>query len=137
MTTKKNLNFFTDGACNNQHSGGWCFFCKELNIVVCDQLKDTTNNFMELKAIGSVLKFLLLSKIQNYEIIIHSDSAWSIGAITENWNLKTHVDYVNNLKKVINFLKINNKIKFQKVKGHNKLAENELCDSFAVIMSNL
>ena len=97
-----------------------------------------TNNEMELKAIGSVLKYIVQSKITKKEIIIHSDSAWSIGAILNEWKLTHHINYVKNIKEVIKQLKINNDvtIKFDKVRGHNNIFENELCDFFAVIMSN-
>lgn len=132
------INFFTDGACNDKKYGGWAFYNPELNILVCGNKQNTTNNEMELKAIGSVLKYIVQSKITKKEIIIHSDSAWSIGAILNEWELTHHINYVKNIKEVIKQLKINNDviIKFNKVKGHNNIFENELCDFFAVIMSN-
>ena len=51
---------------------------------------------MELKAIGTVFKYLIQCNIKNLEIIIHSDSAYSIGSIINDWNSKYNIEYINN-----------------------------------------
>lgn len=133
------LNIYTDGSCkSSDNSGGWAIYCPELNITICGNEKNTTNNVMELKAIGSVFKYLIQCNIENLEIIIHSDSAYSIGSIINDWNSKYNIEYINNLKLAYKYLiQIKkNHIKFNKVKGHNKIEGNEICDFLAKLMSN-
>lgn len=133
------LNIYTDGSCkSSDNSGGWAIYCPELNITICGNEKNTTNNIMELKAIGSVFKYLIQCNIENLEIIIHSDSAYSIGSIINDWNSKYNIEYINNLKSAYKYLiQIKkNHIKFNKVKGHNKIKGNEICDFLAKLMSN-
>ena len=133
------LNIYTDGSCkSSDNSGGWAIYCPELNITICGNEKNTTNNVMELKAIGAVFKYLIQCNIENLEIIIHSDSAYSIGSIINDWNSKYNIEYINNLKLAYKYLiQIKkNHIKFNKVKGHNKIEGNEICDFLAKLMSN-
>ena len=99
------LNIYTDGSCKlSDNSGGWAIYCPELNITICGNEKNTTNNVMELKAIGSVFKYLIQCNIENLEIIIHSDSAYSIGSIINDWNSKYNIEYINNLKSAYKYL---------------------------------
>jgi len=90
---------------------------------------------MELTAILEVINFLKLSELDIPEITIHSDSAWSIGAITQNWNLKENIDLVQEIKDLIQGTRTH--IVFNKVKGHSGLEGNVIVDSLAVTMSNL
>lgn len=133
------LNIYTDGSCkSSNNTGGWAIYCPELNITICGNEKNTTNNVMELKAIGAVFKYLIQCNVENLEIIIHSDSAYSIGSIINDWNSKYNIEYINNLKSAYKYLiQIKkNYIKFNKVKGHNKIEGNEICDFLAKLMSN-
>ena len=69
------LNIYTDGSCkSSDNSGGWAIYCPELNITICGNEKNTTNNVMELKAIGSVFKYLIQCNIENLEIILFISS---------------------------------------------------------------
>ena len=99
------LNIYTDGSCkSSDNSGGWAIYCPELNITICGNEKNTTNNIMELEAIGGVFKYLIQCNIENLEIIIHSDSAYSIGSIINDWNSKYNIGYINNLKSAYKYL---------------------------------
>lgn len=129
------INFYTDGACNGEKVGGWAFYSPELDLRVCGQEKDSTNNRMELEAIKKVFEFILETQANVNEIIIHSDSAWAIGAISKDWKLKENVDRVNLIKELQS--KLIPTVKFNKVKGHVGIPGNVVVDSLAVIMTNL
>lgn len=132
------INIFTDGACNGNKSGGWAFHISDLNVTVCNKEKNTTNNRMELMAIYQAVLFIRTSSIigdlKIPEVTINSDSAWAIGAITKNWNITENLDLVTDIKELIKKTKTH--IMFNKVKGHSNIKENEIADTFAVIMSN-
>lgn len=142
---------YTDGSCSrNPGAGGY-------GIVVLsprgNQLLQisgsevyTTNNRMELKAICSALKHLNADPYYNSKsntIVIYSDSAYCINAITQNWisgwkakDWKTGKgEEVKNLelwKEVDTLLhKIRAKIVFEKVKGHAGNKWNEVVDGLA------
>lgn len=130
------INVYTDGACNGEQSGGWAIHSPDLNLTIGGKETNTTNNRMELTAILKVLEFLKESQLMGiHEVIIHSDSAWSIGAITQNWDLKANLDLVSKIKDLIEVLPMD--IHFNKVKGHSGLEGNVVVDQVAVIMSNL
>ena len=134
----KQYDFFTDGACNQDKVGGWSFYCPQLKLRVCGKKENTTNNAMELLAIDKVLKYVIRAMSNDIKVNIHSDSAWSIGALTKEWNLTSHKEKVEEMKKTIQSLKEQRGIEilFTKVAGHSGIAENEMCDKLAVIMSN-
>lgn len=130
------FNIYTDGSCRNT-KGGWSVYVKENNISICGSEENTTNNSMELKAIYAALEYIVYSHARNCEITIHTDSQYCIGVITQNYTLLKHEQLINQLKRCIAGLKEkrNVNISFNKVKGHNHLPENELCDFLAKQMS--
>lgn len=134
----KQYDFYTDGACNQDKIGGWSFYCPRLKLRVCGKKEDTTNNAMELLAIDKVLKYVTRAMSDDIKINIHSDSAWAIGALTKEWNLTSHKEKVEEMKRTIAVLKEQRNIEvvFTKVAGHSGIEENEMCDQLAVIMSN-
>jgi len=130
------LNFYTDGACAVQRrAGGWAFFCPELSLQLCGNMKNTTNNVMEIVAVLNVLKYIYDSHINSEQVNIYSDSMYVIGTITRNWKINTNQRYWDLIFRYLNL--IDTPLNFQHVYGHNGLEGNEKVDHLAVIMSNL
>jgi len=129
---ENNIDIYTDGAYSlSSKIGGWAFYSPQLGLRVCGNAENTTNNRMELTAILKAIEIVALPN-KECNITIHSDSEWSIGAIINNWNIKLNLDLVSTIK---NYVK-NLNITFNKVKGHSDVAENNIVDSLAVIMTH-
>ena len=127
------INIYTDGS-SKKFGGGWAFYCEELNLIVCNEKINTTNNEMELTAIERALEYLSKIRICDTKIVIKSDSAWAIGIITQNWNVIYHTEILYNIREMISKLvTYGNEIQFKKVKGHSNILGNELCDKFSQI----
>ena len=93
----------------------------------------TTNNRMELLAVIEALKSL---KRTDLDIVIHSDSAYVINAITKGWVFdwqkkgfknKKNPDLWQELLRIYPKFKI----EFKWVKAHVGIPENERCDRLA------
>lgn len=152
-------NIFTDGSClNNPGPGGYAFIAYNEEDPIKPFLKvsggkpETTNNEMELMAVVRALDHIIqtVAKIRTnvvHTIYIHSDSAYVINSINNNW-----VDFwkknnwytkggttVKNKELWERLLKqMENKkchIRFCKVKGHSGDVNNELVDKAAVAAS--
>lgn len=81
--------------------------------------KGETNNTMELKAIYIALKSIK-KPIKSLEIC--SDSEYSIGVLTKDWNPKKNVELIGKIKQQIKYTQNNVKepIKWTHVDGHQK-----------------
>ena len=132
------LNIYTDGSCkSSDNSGGWAIYCPELNITICGNEKNTTNNIMELTAVIEGLKLLKYP----CEVDLYSDSAYVVNAFLQGWiynwvknNWKTSgKEPVKNKEiwqELYNLTKIH-KVNFIKVKGHSDNEFNNRCDELA------
>lgn len=155
---------YTDGACSgNPGPGGYAF------VVVIDgkdtlkvhgAKEHTTNNCMELTAIVRALKHVIngdFIKFDRYQEIvfnqkfpnrdkvinIHSDSAYCVNAMKQNWvqlweangwKTKSGQDVKNKelWEQLLDFVRRGSiMITFNKVKGHNGDKYNELADKLA------
>ncbi len=131
---------YTDGACSgNPGPGGWGAVIidekkKQLNI--SGNMKDTTNNRMELMAPIMALKKIKLKS----DVVIFTDSTYVKNGITD-WIKKWEKnDWKNSNKKPIKnkdlWVKLNdlcqkNKVKWRWVKGHSSNKYNNLADELA------
>lgn len=137
----KQVTIYTDGACSgNPGPGGWGAVliygehCKEIS----GACPETTNQRMELQAVIEGLKAL---KVQGWEVLVHTDSAYLVNAFTQGWLDKWQQNGWKNSRKeeVANqdlwkeLLKLGtlNRINYIKVKGHAGDAWNERCDVLA------
>ncbi len=137
---KKTVDIWTDGACSgNPGKGGWCsiLIYNGTQKIISGNEQLTTNNRMELMAVIQALNALREPCIVN----LHSDSAYIINAINNNWLEKWSKNgWINSKKQtvanqelweeLIAHTKIHN-IKFIKVAGHSQIELNELCDKYA------
>ncbi|HWP95973.1 MAG TPA: ribonuclease HI [Syntrophomonadaceae bacterium] len=137
----KEIEIYTDGACSgNPGPGGWAAVlvygehCKEIN----GGELNTTNQRMELKAVIEALKAL---KVQDWQVVVRSDSAYVVNAFKQGWLDKWQKNGWKNSKKeeVANqdlWQELltqcsRNQVRLEKVKGHAGDSLNERCDVLA------
>lgn len=99
-------------------------------------IKGGTNNIAELLAIYVAL-CSIKKNIDSLEIV--SDSEYSIGVLTKQWNPKKNIKLINKIKKqIIETQKlISEPIKWTHVKGHSDCIENCKCDKLATKASEM
>lgn len=129
----------TDGAYSpKRNSGGFAFIFLKDNKVILEyskQVKNTTNNIMEILAIICGLK-CIKKPIDNLTII--SDSMYCIGSATLGWKRKKNVKLWNVFDLELNRVsKLCSNIEFKHVRGHQKDSSEETkwnnrCDELAV-----
>jgi len=123
------IHVWTDGACSgNPGRAG-------LGVVILgdgpgereisEYLGDATNNIAELTAI---LRGLEAVSDRRRPVIVYSDSAYSIGLLTQNWKAKKNVELVDELRAVTRTFR---DLRFVKVAGHAGIALNERVDQLA------
>lgn len=137
----KELQIYTDGACSgNPGPGGWAAVLiygehhKEIN----GGEMNTTNQRMELKAVIEGLKAL---KVQDWQVVVHSDSAYVVNAFKQGWldkwqrngwrNSKKEEVANQDLWKQLLILCTRNRVRLEKVQGHTGDTWNERCDVLA------
>lgn len=143
------INIYTDGSCSeNPGPGGWCVVlnaedaCKTLS----GGAKSTTNNRMELTAVIEAVKWIMRLNVLTDIFVIYSDSAYVINSITKGWldrwktngwktkqghDIKNRDLWEELDAAIICSAVTGHNIFFEKVKGHNGNAFNELADSIA------
>jgi ribonuclease HI len=123
------IHVWTDGACSgNPGPAG-------LGVVVVgdgaqreisEYLGEATNNIAELTAI---LRGLASVSDRTRPVIVYSDSAYSIGLLSQNWKAKKNVELVAELRKLCRQF---SDLRFVKVLAHSGIALNERVDQLAV-----
>lgn len=117
-----NYKIFVDGSCRANKNGGIGIVWLKNGEKVFEYskgFKNTTNNQMELIAIGLALKSIK-SKIDSLEIV--SDSEYAIGVLTKPWNPKKNVELISKLKKLLEKIQefVSEPIKWTHARGHQK-----------------
>lgn len=127
---------YTDGACDDQHTGGYgCIIMQEDKIIkrFYQGFTNTTNNRMEILGVLVALKAIETPS----DIIIYSDSQYVVQTINERWCYRWFIekDYSKaNLDlwfEIIDYLEYHH-VTMKWVKGHNNDKYNELVDLLAV-----
>lgn len=122
------IHVWTDGACSG--NPGPC----GIGVVVIDgkeqkeiseYLGEGTNNIAELTAI---LRGLETVPDRQRPVIVYSDSAYSIGLLTQNWKAKANQELVAKLRALT---KLFARLEFVKVAGHAGVPLNERVDYLA------
>lgn len=123
------IHVWTDGACSgNPGRAG-------LGVVILgdgpgqreisEYLGEATNNIAELTAI---LRGLEAVSDRTRPVIVYSDSAYSIGLLTQSWKAKKNVELVEQLRALTRTF---TDLRFVKVAGHAGIALNERVDQLA------
>ena len=129
------VTMYTDGACSgNPGPGGYCAILTfgDSEKVVSGGEKETTNNRMELLAVIKGLESLTKRCV----VEVHSDSAYVVNAINNDWISKWASRKWENVKnpdlwaKLLSLLSCHD-VRFIKVKGHADDAMNNRCDEIA------
>ena len=134
-----NYQIFTDGSCRANGNGGIGIVWIKNDEKVFEYskgYKNTTNNQMELLAIGIALRSIK-KPIDSLEIV--SDSEYALGCIfNEKWNPKKNVELIAKIKKQLEITQsfVKEPIKYRHVYGHQKeggvdMIYNNLCDKLA------
>lgn len=139
----KSVQIYTDGACrgngkeNTVGAYGIVLIYNDKKKEIKKAFRDTTNNIMELSAVIDALSMLK----EPCGVELHSDSAYVINAINQNWlknwqrngwrtASKEPVKNKELWEKLIKLLEMH-EVTFIKVKGHSDNALNNRCDELA------
>jgi ribonuclease HI len=121
---------YTDGACQgNPGPCGYAVIIRQGEVYreFREYLGQGTNNIAELTAIEAALDALPPT---NIPVRVHSDSAYAIGVLTQNWKPKANVELIERIKRRMRAF---GKLTFHKVKGHCGHPLNERVDRLAVL----
>ena len=142
---QKNIEIYTDGSSlGNPGPGGWGSVFVE-NTEIIKELggfeKNTTNNRMELMAVIETLKYISKNNKKD-NITIFADSNYVLNGITSwifnweknGWKTASKKEVMNQdlWKELISLIRgYDNKINWQKVKGHSGHIYNDKADEIA------
>jgi len=123
------IEVYTDGAC--QGNPGPCSYGVVIRYgphykEISQYLGHGTNNIAELTAIKVALESF---KRRDLPVRLHTDSSYSIGAITQGWKTKANKELILGLRDLAQSFE---DLEFIKVKGHAGIPLNERADSIAV-----
>lgn len=116
----------TDGACiNNPGPGGWAAVIVHDGEVrrIKGRVDDTTNNRMELRAIGEALSEIP----RGSEVEIRSDSRYALKIASGEWNASENRALVEAVRRQVD----RHDVEWTKVRGHSGDPENEEADDLA------
>lgn len=124
------IQVWTDGACSGNPGpagAGVVIIDGSQRTELSEYLGTATNQIAELEAI---LRGLRAVKDRSREVVVYSDSAYSIGLLTAvpPWKAKKNVELVAELREVARSFP---HLRFVKVAGHAGVPLNERCDQLA------
>ena len=122
------IQIFTDGASSGNPGPagiGALLIYHENRKEISQSIGVATNNVAELSAIKVAISHL---KRHDLPVRIFTDSAYSIGVLTQNLQPQANKELVSEIKGLIQKFK---NLKFIKVKGHAGIKENEVADFLA------
>lgn len=121
------LDIYTDGSAlrNSQESpAGAAFYIPSMNILRSKSFIGT-NNMAELIAMDYALWYCIENKLNN--ILIHSDSQYSINAVTGTNKAKANTKLIERIQLKLQQIDTH----FEYVRGHKGIVENEIVDKAA------
>jgi ribonuclease HI len=147
----KKIEIYTDGSSlGNPGPGGWGMVVVEDNKIIKEQGghdKDTTNNRMELMAVIESLKYIIKNHKKD-NVTIFADSSYVLLGITSwihnweknGWRTVNKKEVLNQdlWKELISLVRnYDNKINWEKVKGHSGHVYNDKADEIATQSASL
>ncbi len=128
--TEDTIVVYTDGACSGNPGPaglGVVIEYPDRVLTISEFLGSATNNYAELMAILRALEELKDSTSE--AIHLYTDSAWCLGALTQDWKIKANVEVVATLRALIPTFP---RLSLRKVAGHSGDPGNEEADRLAV-----
>jgi ribonuclease HI len=120
---------YTDGACSGNPGpaglGYVIVLADGTRVQRGEPLGHGTNNIAELTAI---LRVLQIQEGKTAPLVIHTDSAYSIGVLTQGWKAKANAELIAEIRRR---LRAFSRVELRKVAGHAGVPENELVDELA------
>jgi ribonuclease HI len=133
----QNVIVYTDGACTGNPGPmgiGVVVMADGKRKEISEYLGRGTNNIAELTAIERGLEAVEALAAETGEplverpVLVHSDSAYAIGLLSQNWRAKANAELVARLRELTRRFP---QLRFVKVAGHAGVPENERCDELA------
>ncbi len=130
--TPETIHVWTDGACTGNPGPmgiGVVVIAAGKRREAGEYLGQGTNNIAELTAIERGLEIAAeLSPERDRPVRVYSDSAYSIGVVSQGWKAKANQELVARLRRQVAAFP---DLHFVKVAGHAGIPENERCDELA------
>lgn len=127
--TENTIRAYTDGSCiGNPGPSGIGFLIRYPDGTILQKgepLGDGTNNIAELTAIYRVAQIV---EDKSTQLLIHTDSTYSIGVLTKNWKAKANKQLIAKIRQEI--AKFSH-IGLIKVKAHSDVSDNKTVDNLA------
>ena len=131
------ITIYTDGSSKgNPGNGGYgaVLISNNYRKELSSGYRLTTNNRMELLSVIVALESL---KNKGESVLVYSDSKYVVNAVVKKWVFSWEKKNFGNKKNPdlwIRFLKVYRKhhVRFEWVKGHSNIKENDRCDDLAV-----
>ena len=119
---------YTDGACSGNPGPagvGVVLVCGDKRKEISAYIGEGTNNIAELMAVAHALEAI---KDRAREVVIHTDSSYAIGVLSKGWKAKANVELIVKMRALAAGFA---NLRFQWVRGHSGVVENERCDELA------
>jgi ribonuclease HI len=124
---------YTDGACSgNPGAGAWAYRLEwpdgSINEAAGAEPM-TTNNREELKAVREALRAVhaRIGRDPQWRIVVRTDSLGVINWLTRTWKRKANLDLYPGIDVLVD-----DRVRFEHVRGHSGEAGNERVDALAV-----
>ena len=125
------IHVWTDGACTGNPGpagAGVVIIDGKQRVELSEFLGDGTNNIAELTAILLGLQRIAQQDRESRPVLVYSDSAYSIGLLTQAWKAKANKELVEELRAECRTFR---DLRFVKVAGHSGIPLNERTDQLA------
>ena len=119
---------YTDGACSGNPGPagiGVVLVCGDKRKEISAYIGEGTSNIAELSAVVAALEAI---KDRTREVVVHTDSSYTIGVLSKGWKAKKNVELIAQTRALAAAF---SNLRFQWVPGHSGVVENERCDELA------
>lgn len=119
---------FTNGACSGNPGPagiGVVLLAGEHRKEISEYIGEATSNIAELTA---VVRALSTIRDRTRYVIVHSDSEYTIGALTRDWKVRANKALIAQAGSLAATF---DRLRFEWVPGHAGVEENERCDELA------